>query len=114
MKKELTVRKCKHCGKFFIVRDKVEIEYCDRQKLGDTKPCFIIVAMKTYWECKIDDPIYVAFQQAYKRNLPRQRVGKMTQNEFYEWSEEARQKRGECETGRLSLDGFKAWLGNKR
>jgi len=62
----------------------------------------------------MDDPIYVAFQKAYKRNHSRQRVGKMTQKEFYEWSEEARHKRGECEAGRLTLDEFKAWLGNKR
>jgi len=38
----------------------------------------------------------------------------MTQQEFYEWSEEARQKRGECEAGRLALGEFSAWLGNKR
>jgi len=57
---------------------------------------------------------YIAFQKAYKRNHSRQRVGKMSQNEFYEWSEEARLKRGECEAGRLTLDEFKAWLGNKR
>jgi len=114
LKSELLLRKCKHCGEFFIVRGRVDIEYCDRIKEGETKPCSIIGATRNYWEGKMEDPIHVAFQKAYKRNHSRQRVGKMSQNEFYEWSEEARLKRGECEAGRLTLDEFKAWLGNKR
>ena len=70
--------------------------------------------LKNYWDSKVDDPIYTAFKKAYKRNHSRQRVGKMTQTEFYEWSEEARQKRSECESGKLSLDEFVEWLGNKK
>ena len=114
LKLDLRLRKCKHCEQFFIVRGRVDIEYCDRIKAGETKPCSIIGTTRNYWGGKMDDPIHVAFQKAYKRNHSRQRVGKMSQNEFYEWSEEARLKRGECEAGRLTLDEFKAWLGNKR
>jgi len=113
LKSDLLLRKCKHCGEYFIVRGRVDTEYCDRQKPGETKPCSIIGATRSYWESKADDPIHTAFQKAYKRNHSRQRVGKMTQTEFYEWSEEARQKRSECEAERLSFDEFKAWLGNK-
>ena len=114
LKENLLLRKCKHCGEYFIVRGRIDIEYCDRIKAGETKPCSIIGATRSYWGSKVDDPIHVAFQKAYKRNHSRQRVGKMTNQEFYDWSEEARVKRGECEAGRLPLDDFIAWLGNKR
>ena len=87
LKRDLPIRKCKYCNEFFIARGRVDIEYCDRKKPGETKPCSIIGASRNYWDGKMDDPIYVAFQKAYKRNHSRQRVGKMTQNEFYEWSE---------------------------
>jgi len=113
LKSDLLLRKCKFCGEFFIVRGRIDMEYCERVKKGESKPCSLIGATRSYWGSKADDPIHVAFQKAYKRNHSRQRVGKMTQTEFYEWSEEARQKRGECEAGRLSLDEFTAWLGNK-
>ena len=114
MKSDLLLKKCKHCGEFFIVRGRIDIEYCGRKKAGEAKPCSIIGATRNYWGGKLGDPVHVAFQKAYKRNHSRQRAGKMTQQEFYEWSEEARQKRGECEAGRLALEEFSAWLGNKR
>ena len=114
LKSDLIIRKCKHCDEFFIVRGRIDIEYCDRVKEGETKPCCIIGATRSYWGSKVDDPIHTAFQKAYKRNHSRQRVGKMTQTEFYEWSEEARQKRSECESGKLSLADFMVWLGNKK
>jgi len=114
LKADLQLRKCKFCGEYFIVRGRIDTEYCDRIKEGETKPCSLIGATRSYWGSKTDNPAYVEFQKAYKRNHSRRRVGKMTQNEFYEWSEEARKKRGECEAGKLPLDEFKLWLGNKR
>jgi hypothetical protein len=77
LKSDLIIRKCKHCGEFFIVRGRIDIEYCDRVKDGETKPCCIIGATRSYWGSKVDDPIYTAFQKAYKRNHSRQRVGKI-------------------------------------
>ena len=113
LKSNLLIRKCKYCGEFFIVRGRIDTEYCDRVKEGEVKPCSIIGATRSYWGSKMEDPVHIEFQKAYKRNHSRQRVGKMTQNEFYEWSEEARMKRGECEAGALLLAEFKEWLGNK-
>ena len=114
LKSDLIIRRCKHCGEFFIVRGRIDTEYCDRVKDGESKPCTLIGATRSYWGSKEGDVVYTEFQKAYKRNHSRQRVGKMTQLEFYEWSEEARQKRDKCEAGNLSLTEFKAWLGNKR
>ena len=114
LKADLTIRRCKHCGEFFIVRGRTDMEYCPRIKTGETKPCSIIGPTRSYWGSKEGNAVYTEFQKAYKRNHSRQRVGKMTQTEFFEWSEEARLKRDECEAGNLPLAEFKAWLGNKR
>ena len=113
LKTELPLRKCKHCGEYFIVRGRSDMEYCERMKPGEKKPCNIIGSVRTYWEGKADDPVYAEFQKAYKRNHSRRRVGTMTANDFYEWSEEARRLRGECEAGKLTVEEFRAWLGNK-
>ena len=114
LKADLLIRQCKHCGEFFIVRGRIDTEYCDSVKYEETKPCSVIGATRSYWESKEGDDIYTEFQKAYKRNHSRQRVGKMTQLEFYEWSEEARRKRGEFDKGKLPLEEFRLWLGNKR
>ena len=48
LKSNLIIRRCKHCGEFFIVRGRIDIEYCDRIKPGETKPCSIIGASRSY------------------------------------------------------------------
>jgi hypothetical protein len=113
LKAGLVIRRCRHCGEFFVVRGRVDMEYCHGIKTGETKPCSIIGATRSYWGSKEGNAVYAEFQKAYKRNHSRRRVGTMTPNEFFEWSEEARRKRGECEDGRLPLDEFRAWLGNR-
>ena len=114
LKMELPLRKCKYCNEYFIVHGRIDIEYCDRIKPGETKPCNIIGASRNYWGSKEDNPIYKEFQKAYKRNHSRRRVGTMSPNDFFHWSEEAREKLKECESGQIDLPEFKIWLGNKR
>lgn len=114
LKQELPIRKCKYCSEFFIVRGRSDTEYCDRKKPGESKPCNIIGATRNYWDSKRDDPFYKEFQKAYKRNHSRRRVGTMSESDFFFWSEEARAKLKECESGEMALDEFKFWLGNKR
>jgi hypothetical protein len=114
LKLELPIRKCKFCNEYFIVRGRSDIEYCNRIKSGESKPCNIIGATKTYWDGKKDDSIHNEFQKAYKRNHSRRRVGTMSQSDFFTWSEEARAKLKECESGQVALEEFKLWLGNKK
>ena len=71
-------------------------------------------ATRSYWESKSADLIHTEFQKAYKRNHSRQRIGKRTNQEFYDWSVEARRLRGECNAGKMPIEEFWARLGNKR
>jgi hypothetical protein len=107
------IKKCKYCGEYFIPHGRTDTEYCNRIKWGETKRCSEIGAVRNYWDSKTGDPVYTEFQRAYKRNHSRVKYKTMTQQEFYDWSEEARKKREECAAGKLSLDAFREWLGNR-
>ena len=112
--KSLPIRKCKYCNEYFIIRGRSDTEYCNRIKPGESKPCSIIGATKTYWDGKKDNAIHNEFQKAYKRNHSRRRTGTMSASDFFTWSEEAREKLKECEAGVMTLDEYISWLGNKR
>ncbi|MDR2570571.1 MAG: DUF6076 domain-containing protein [Oscillospiraceae bacterium] len=114
LKLELPFRKCKYCNEYFIIRGRSDMEYCDRKRTSESKPCNIIGATRNYWDGKKDDPIHKEFQKAYKRNHSRRRVGTMSESDFFHWSEEARAKLKECESGQFALEEFRLWLGNKR
>ena len=104
------INRCKHCDRLFIPKGRIDKEYCDRIMKGETKPCSSIGATKIYQNKVSDDLIFEAYNKAYKRNNSRVRNKKMSQEEFFSWSEEARVKRAECYEGKISLEEFKTWL----
>ena len=108
------IKKCKYCGEYFIPHGRMDTEYCNRIKWGEKKRCSEIGAVRNYWGGKTGDPVYIEFQKAYKRNHSRVKYRTMTQQDFYDWSEEARKKRDECAAGKLPLEAFREWLGNNR
>ncbi len=65
------------------------------------------------WESnKSKDLIFKEYRREYKRHFAWIRAGKYTEEDFAEWSLRARQKRNECEAGKMTLEEFKAWLKN--
>lgn len=106
----LHFKKCKYCGHYFIPRGRSDIEYCSRIKQGETKPCDQVGAIKRYQAEKSKDEIHVAFQKAYRRMNAKARTKRITQPEFFIWSEQTRKKRDDCQAGVLSFDEFKSWL----
>ncbi|MEG1889235.1 MAG: DUF6076 domain-containing protein, partial [Lachnospiraceae bacterium] len=74
-----------------------------------------IGAMKLYQAEKGKDEIYVAFQKAYRRMNSKARTKRISQSEFYDWSEQARKKRDDCHQGIITLGEFRIWLdGDKK
>ena len=91
---DVPIRKCANCGRYFILAD--------------------VGALNKYMDKVHANPIRKEFHKAYKRNHSRVRVGTMTQSEFLEWSDEAREKRDQCIAGVLSKDEFMEWVNNDR
>jgi len=54
------------------------------------KTCQDIGAMVRMQNKIRNDPIFMEYNKAYKRNNSRVRMGKMSQPDFLEWSDEAR------------------------
>ena len=60
------------------------------------------------------DPVFKEYNKAYKRNNSRVRMGKMSQSDFLNWSDEARALRDQCVAGRLEQSTFFEWLNRGR
>jgi len=112
LKTGLQIKKCRNCGDYFVPYGRSDAEYCDYRFGDDGKSCNEVGAVRYYKRKHADDPIYLEYYKAYKRYNNRVRYGRMTKEEFFAWSEEARQKRDDCSVGGLSFDEFKTWLGN--
>jgi len=110
---DLPLLKCQNCGRIFIPRGRPDVKYCDKVAEGETLPCDAIGALRFYQHKVARNPIFSAFNKAYKRMNSRVKYKTITQQEFYEWSEKARTMRDKCVDNEISLDEFNEWLGNK-
>lgn len=102
----IMVKKCKCCDKFFIPGGRSDTEYCNRIAPGSSKTCREIGAIKKYHEKSNNNPIIKEFQKEYKKMNSRVRIKKITQNQFYDWSEKARALRDRAVTENIRLEVF--------
>lgn len=110
LQSQVTMKRCKYCGRYFTVRGNYASEYCDRPIEGSTGTCKEMGAVKIYDRKKSENPIDRAYKRAYKTHYARIKYGLMTNEEFGKWSALARIKRGECHAGKITLEEFDAWL----
>jgi hypothetical protein len=54
----------------------------------------------------------MTYRREYKKRFARIRSGTLLPEDFYRWSEQARQKKDELEAGEIDADAFLAWLAN--
>lgn len=57
-------------------------------------------------EKKAENPAFKAYSKAYKKRFAI-KYGKITQETFYEWSEQARRMQEQCVSRKISLEEFK-------
>ena len=50
------------------------------------------------------------YRREYKKRFARINAGKLTKSAFYAWSEEARKKKEDCDSGVISPEEFSRWL----
>jgi hypothetical protein len=110
--KELPFRVCKNCGKYFPLTGHINTEYCDRPFDSAGRTCKEIGALRVWEKKKKENPAFKAYSKAYKKRFAWIKYGKITQEAFYGWSEQARKMREQCANGKISLEEFKEWLEN--
>lgn len=101
------VAKCENCGRYFAVKGKYDMKYCDRIAKGDTRTCQEIGAINSFKNKIKNDPVYGEYEKAYKRYYAQKRKGVITQEQFDNWAKNASKTKKEALKGNLSFDDFK-------
>ena len=114
VERDITVRRCKNCGRWFPQMVRVSAEYCERPVPKGEQVCREIGAFKQWTKKQSDDPIFKAYRKEYKRRFAWIKAGHITDEAFYAWSEKAREEKKKCDRGIITLDEFKQWLAESK
>ena len=110
VERNITVRRCKNCGRWFPQTGRVSAEYCERPVPRGEQVCREIGAFKQWTKKQSDDPIFKAYRKEYKRRFAWIKAGRITDEAFYAWSEKAREENQKCDRDIISLAEFQQWL----
>lgn len=107
---EIGMRKCKRCGRYFMMKGNYDTNYCDRVAEGETKNCQQLAAQENYKRKMADNAAIPMYQKYYKRYAARVRVHQIKPDDFKKWKYEALTRRNECTDGKITLDELEAWM----
>ena len=100
--KQYIPRRCDNCGKYFLQRSGKYSNYCDEPLKDDrSKTCRDVGSRKKYDEKCKTDPIWLAYNRAYKTHYARYMKKKMTTAEFEQWSRYAVELRENAIKGKI-------------
>ena len=107
----ITVRRCKNCGRWFPQTGRVSAEYCERPVASGQQTCREAGAFQQWTKKQSDDPVFKAYRREYKKRFAWIKAGRITDEQFYAWSEQAREMKKKCDREVITLEEFKDWLG---
>ena len=110
VERNITVRRCKNCGRYFAQTGRISAEYCDRAPLDGQTSCRAIGAFQQWTLKQADDPVFKAYRREYKRRFAWIKAGRISDGDFYAWSEQARAQKKRCDKGGITLEEFQRWL----
>ena len=110
VKREVKMRVCKNCLRYFAVTGKASTEYCGRVCDSKGRTCREMGAINTWTQRKQGDEVFKEYRREYKKRFARINAGRLTKSAFYAWSEEARKKKEDCDNGTITPEDFSRWL----
>ena len=110
VKREVKMRVCRNCLRYFAVTGKASTEYCGRVCDSKGRTCREMGAINTWTQRKQGDEVFKEYRREYKKRFARINAGKLTKSVFYAWSEEARKKKEDCDNGTITPEEFSRWL----
>lgn len=110
VQREQRMRVCKNCGLYFAVKGRGTAEYCDVTTDGKGRVCKEIGAFVQWSQSKEDDEIFKDYRREYKKRFAWTKTGKLSSAALYAWGERAREKKAECEEGKITLEEYREWL----
>ena len=110
LEENIRFRKCKRCGKYFIMKGNYDTNYCDRIAEGSTRTCQELAAIDNYKAKAAGDPALPLYSKYYKRYAARVKTKQIKEEAFKKWKYQALTKRDECSDGKISMTEYEAWL----
>lgn len=110
LEQNVRFRKCKRCGKYFIMKGNYDTHYCDRIAEGETRTCQQLAALENYKAKIADNKAVPIYNKYYKRYAARVRVHQLKEDEFNKWRYQAITKRDECSDGKISPEEYIDWM----
>lgn len=113
------MKRCKRCGKYFILKGDYNTDYCDRVLPGQKISCKKAAAIDARKLKVKENPILQEYQRAYKRMYARITARKLSQKDFKEWSDKASRERDSIINFYGTnppievINSFKKYLGNQ-
>lgn len=111
VEKNIPVRRCRNCGRYFPVIGRITAEYCSRPQPSG-KLCRNIAPVQKWAKNSKKDLVFSEYRREYKRHFSWIKAGKISEEEFAAWAKQAKAKKYECDAEKISLDEFKQWLKN--
>ena len=110
LEENIRFRKCKRCGKYFIMKGNYDTNYCDRIADGSTRTCQELAAIENYRAKAAENKEYALYSKYYKRYSARVKVRQIKEADFKKWKYQALTKRDECADGKITVEEYEAWL----
>lgn len=103
-------RKCKRCGKYFIMKGNYDTNYCDRVAPGETRNCQELAAAENYKSKIADNKAIPVYNKYYKRYAARVKVRQIKEADFKKWKYQALTMRDECSDGKITVEEYIQWM----
>ena len=106
LKQKVRMRVCRNYGKYFAVMGHSTAEYCNHPFDAKGRACRQVASILQWNRNRVTDEIFKSYRREYKKRFARMKAGTMAADDFYTWSEKAREKKVECEAGKLTREKF--------
>ena len=110
IKREQRIRVCKNCGRYFAIARRSTAEYCERPIDAKGRTCKDMGSIIQWTKERADDEVFKIYRREYKRRFAWIKARRVTAEDFYAWSEKAREKKAECDSGMITLEEYQQWL----
>lgn len=110
LEQNIRFRKCKRCGKYFIMKGNYDTNYCDRVAEGETRNCQEIAAAEKYKAKVADNKAIPVYNKYYKRYAARVKARQIKEADFKKWKYRAISMRDDCSAGKVTLEAYIQWM----
>ena len=90
----------------------VSAEYCERPVPKGQQTCREAGAFQQWTKKQSDDPVFKAYRKEYKKRFAWIKAGRISDTDFYAWSEQAREMKKKCDRDVITLEEYVEWLKN--